>query len=76
MYMHARRGENPELRTIFHKLARLSSLPINAVFIFDGPQCPAEKRNKKVVQGTHFLTNGLRNLAEAFGFTTLTVRTS
>ncbi|KAI0733784.1 PIN domain-like protein [Fomitopsis betulina] len=39
-----RSGENPELRTLFFRLARLLRLPVHAVFVFDGPGRPIKKR--------------------------------
>jgi len=47
---HVGAGPEPELRTLFFKLALLMSLPIVPVFLFDGPKRPSIKRGKKVIQ--------------------------
>ncbi|KAK2746628.1 hypothetical protein FQN57_002972 [Myotisia sp. PD_48] len=41
-------GYNPALRTLFFRLARLISLPIHPIFVFDGPNRPKFKRGKLV----------------------------
>ncbi len=41
---HGREGENPELRTLFFRCARLMSVPFLPLFIFDGPKRPKVKR--------------------------------
>ncbi|KAK5735687.1 hypothetical protein LTR17_008038 [Elasticomyces elasticus] len=41
-------GSNPALRTLYYRLLRLLSLNINPLFVFDGPNKPLFKRNKKV----------------------------
>ncbi|KAK3627168.1 hypothetical protein LTR56_019382 [Elasticomyces elasticus] len=41
-------GSNPALRTFYYRLLRLLSLNINPLFVFDGPNKPLFKRNKKV----------------------------
>lgn len=48
-----RSGENPELRTLFFRLARLLRLPVHAVFVFDGPGRPIKKRGVRVVAADH-----------------------
>ncbi|KAH9032774.1 hypothetical protein EDB85DRAFT_2289635 [Lactarius pseudohatsudake] len=40
--VHGREGENPELRTLFFRCARLTSAPFLPLFIFDGPKRPKE----------------------------------
>ncbi|KAF8125271.1 PIN domain-like protein [Boletus edulis] len=45
-YNHAGAGANPELCTLFYRLAALLSIPLHAVFIFDGPARPRKKRQK------------------------------
>ncbi|KAJ7813796.1 PIN domain-like protein [Mycena olivaceomarginata] len=40
-------GPNPQLRILFYRAARLLSLPICVVFVFDGPARPAIKRGTK-----------------------------
>ncbi|KAK3699292.1 hypothetical protein LTR37_016535 [Vermiconidia calcicola] len=41
-------GSNPALRTFYYRLLRLMSLNIHPLFVFDGPNKPLFKRNKKV----------------------------
>ena len=41
-------GSNPALRTFYYRLLRLLSLNIHPLFVFDGPNKPRFKRNKKV----------------------------
>ncbi|CAK3771781.1 Flap endonuclease GEN 1 [Lecanosticta acicola] len=41
-------GSNPALRTFYYRLLRLLSLNIQPLFVFDGPNKPLFKRNKKV----------------------------
>jgi len=40
-------GTNPALRTFFYRLLRLISLCIHPLFVFDGPNKPPFKRNKR-----------------------------
>lgn len=67
---HARlsvEGSNPMLRLIFFRLARLLSLPISVVFVFDGPLRPRIKRGRTVGAGKHPLTGPLMEMIAAFG---------
>ncbi|KAF2211659.1 hypothetical protein CERZMDRAFT_14753, partial [Cercospora zeae-maydis SCOH1-5] len=41
-------GSNPALRTFYYRLLRLLSLNVHPLFVFDGPNKPVFKRNKKV----------------------------
>jgi len=43
-----RGGSNPALRTFYYRLLRLLTLNIHPLFVFDGPNKPLFKRNKKV----------------------------
>lgn len=43
----ARGGANPAIRTLFYRLVRLLSLSIVPLFVFDGPNKPLFKRNKR-----------------------------
>ncbi|OWZ80125.1 hypothetical protein C365_01076 [Cryptococcus neoformans Bt85] len=52
-------GENPFLRTIFFKVTALLQHPVLPVFVFDGPNKPAMKRNQKV--GGKFGTHDYRS---------------
>lgn len=40
-------GTNPALRTFYYRLLRLISLSIHPLFVFDGPNRPPFKRNKR-----------------------------
>ncbi|KAI5359390.1 putative XPG/Rad2 endonuclease, XPG-I domain, PIN-like domain superfamily, yen1, H3TH [Septoria linicola] len=41
-------GSNPALRTFYYRLLRILSLHIHPLFVFDGPNKPTFKRNKRV----------------------------
>jgi len=41
-------GNNPALRTHFHRTNRLLALGVEPIFIFDGKQRPKRKRNKNI----------------------------
>jgi Holliday junction resolvase YEN1 len=65
-------GSNPALRTFYYRLLRLLSLNIHPIFVFDGPNKPQWKRNKKVggpgvrvVSVPEFLA---KQLLKLFGF--------
>lgn len=66
--LHAQAGENPELRVLYYRLARLLRLSVTAIFVFDGPKRPARKRGKQVRTKPHWLTEGFKELVAAFGF--------
>ncbi|KAH9009404.1 PIN domain-like protein [Lactarius hengduanensis] len=65
---HGRGGENPELRTLFFRCAKLTSTPFLPLFIFDGPKRPKVKRGKSVSGGKHWLVDSMKRMIEAFGF--------
>lgn len=65
---YGREGENPELRTLFFRCCRLLQSPLLPLFVFDGPKRPAVKRGKRVGGNTHWLTTGMKNIIQAFGF--------
>ncbi|KAF8128272.1 PIN domain-like protein [Boletus edulis] len=67
-YNHAGAGANPELRTLFYRLAALLSIPLHAVFIFDGPARPREKRQKHVRRPHHWLAPAFQEMLTVFGF--------
>ncbi|KAK0266490.1 hypothetical protein B0A54_04981 [Friedmanniomyces endolithicus] len=65
-------GSNPALRTFYYRLLRLLSLGIHPLFVFDGPNKPLFKRNKRVggpgvrvVNVPEFLA---KQLLKQFGF--------
>ncbi|KAI0289660.1 hypothetical protein BC826DRAFT_1098460 [Russula brevipes] len=65
---YGRDGENPELRTLFFRCARLTSAPFLPIFIFDGPKRPKFKRGKKISGEKHWLVDSMKGIIEAFGF--------
>ena len=73
VHNHAQFGQNPELRTLFYRLSRLLSCCIDAVFVFDGPNRAKVKRGKQVRSIPHWLTTGMQEMLDAFGFTWYTV---
>ncbi|KAH8985375.1 PIN domain-like protein [Lactarius akahatsu] len=65
---HGRGGENPELRTLFFRCAKLTSTPFLPLFIFDGPKRPKVKRGKSVSGGKYWLVDSMKTMIEVFGF--------
>ncbi|PWN47206.1 hypothetical protein IE53DRAFT_262463 [Violaceomyces palustris] len=61
-------GSNPQLRTLFYRLARLLSLPILPLFVFDGASRPSFKRGRHVAGVTHPIQRPFVALIHAFGF--------
>lgn len=64
----ARGGSNPAVRTLFYRLLRLLSLSIHPIFVFDGPNKPAFKRNKRSGRGDGVATAMARRLIRLFGY--------
>lgn len=66
---HGREGENPELRTLFFRLARLLALPILPLFVFDGPNRPKFKRGKRIAgHKESWMVSGMKQIINAYGF--------
>jgi Holliday junction resolvase YEN1 len=65
---YGREGENPELRTLFFRCARLLQMPFLPLFVFDGPKRPELKRGKRITGNQHWLTDGMKRIIDAFGF--------
>ncbi|CAE6506169.1 unnamed protein product [Rhizoctonia solani] len=65
---YGREGENPELRTLFFRLARLANYTFCPLFVFDGPQRPRTKRGKTINTRMNSLAPGMKNMIAAFGF--------
>ncbi|KAK7416374.1 hypothetical protein QQZ08_012031 [Neonectria magnoliae] len=65
----AQGGTNPAVRTLFYRLARLLGTPIEPIFVFDGPNKPALKRNKRSGRGDGVATAQAKRLIRLFGFT-------
>ncbi|KAI1844212.1 hypothetical protein JX266_009696 [Neoarthrinium moseri] len=64
----ARGGSNPAIRTLFYRLLRLLSLSIQPIFVFDGPNKPVFKRNKRSGRGDGVATSMAKRLIRLFGF--------
>ena len=73
---HGREGENPELRTLFFRCAKLVSTPFLPLFIFDGPKRPKVKRGKRISGEKHWLVDSMKGIIEAFGFEWRMVRST
>ncbi|KAF7374667.1 hypothetical protein MSAN_00351700 [Mycena sanguinolenta] len=65
---HAQMGRSPELRALFYKVAALNNAGVIAVFVFDGPNRPAVKRNKRVKAKPHWLVEEFMEMINLFGF--------
>ena len=66
-----RGGANPELRTLFYRLARLVALPVHPLFVFDGPERPAYKRGKLIQRSGNaagYVISLAKRLIELFRF--------
>ncbi|KAK2607636.1 hypothetical protein N8I77_006299 [Diaporthe amygdali] len=65
----ARGGANPAIRTLFYRLVRLLSLSIVPVLVFDGPNKPVFKRNKRSRgPGDSVSVAMAKRLVKLFGF--------
>ncbi|KAG5926128.1 hypothetical protein E4U42_003592 [Claviceps africana] len=64
----ARGGTNPAIRTLFYRLVRLLAIPIQPVFVFDGPHKPVFKRNKRSGRGDGVAIAMAKRLIRLFGF--------
>lgn len=61
------------LQTIFYRLARLLTLPVHPLLVFDGPCRPAVKRGRRLMHRRLPMESAIKRFAEAFGFTWLQV---
>ncbi|KAI8935296.1 hypothetical protein NX059_007884 [Plenodomus lindquistii] len=62
-------GTNPALRTFYYRLLRLIALSIHPVFVFDGPNRPPFKRNKRTGPNVASIPEFLaKQLLKQFGF--------
>ncbi|KAK4073424.1 uncharacterized protein Triagg1_5250 [Trichoderma aggressivum f. europaeum] len=64
----ARGGTNPAIRTLFYRLVRLLGTPIQPIFVFDGPNKPKFKRNRRSGRGDGFAAVHAKRLIRLFGF--------
>ncbi|KAJ4144656.1 hypothetical protein LMH87_003531 [Akanthomyces muscarius] len=67
----ARGGTNPAIRTLFYRLVRLLAIPIQPVFLFDGPNKPTTKRNKRSGRGDGVANSQAKRLIRLFGLPVL-----
>ena len=65
---HAQAGENPELCSLFFKLAHLLQVPITPLFVFDGACRPAVKCGVNVITKPNWTMGPFQELLAAFGF--------
>ena len=62
-------GTNPALRTFYYRLLRLIALSIHPVFVFDGPNKPPFKRNKRTGPNVACIPEFLaKQLLKQFGY--------
>ncbi|KAH7108322.1 hypothetical protein BKA62DRAFT_764380 [Auriculariales sp. MPI-PUGE-AT-0066] len=61
-------GENPELRTLFFRCAKLMGAPFLPLLVFDGPKRPSWKRGKRVNKSDSWLVTGAKGIIDAFGY--------
>jgi len=61
-------GTNPAIRTLFYRLVRLVGTPVQPIFVFDGPNKPVFKRNKRSGRGDGVATAQAKQLIRLFGF--------
>ncbi|KAK0651509.1 PIN domain-like protein [Cercophora newfieldiana] len=66
----AKGGSNPAIRTLFYRLARLLGSAIEPIFVFDGPNKPVFKRNKRSGRGDGVATAMGKRVIRLFGFAT------
>ncbi|KAF2432939.1 hypothetical protein EJ08DRAFT_694976 [Tothia fuscella] len=62
-------GSNPALRTFYYRLLRLISISVHPLFVFDGPNKPPFKRNKRTGPNVASIPEFLaKQLLKQFGF--------
>lgn len=62
-------GTNPALRTFYYRLLRLIALSIHPIFVFDGPNKPPFKRNKRTGSNVASIPEFLaKQLLKQFGY--------
>jgi Holliday junction resolvase YEN1 len=62
-------GSNPAIRTFYYRLLRLLSVSVQPLFVFDGPNKPPFKRNKRSGQHGASIPNMMcKQLLKLFGF--------
>ena len=71
---HLQAGQNPELKTLFFKLAQMLNSCAVPIFVFDGPDQPLVKRDHEVRVMPPWLKMDFERLIDAFGFFSHQVR--
>lgn len=66
--IHTQAGENPELRTLFFRLAHLLRYPITVIFVFDGPERPDYKRRMVVKKKEHWVIKHFSEIIQDFRY--------
>ncbi|KAG1763424.1 hypothetical protein EV702DRAFT_978431, partial [Suillus placidus] len=66
---HAQAGPNPELKSLFKKLAHLYCILCEVRIVFDGPAKPTIKRGMHVVKTPPWITEPFKHFAQVLGFT-------
>ncbi|EDR00271.1 uncharacterized protein LACBIDRAFT_314471 [Laccaria bicolor S238N-H82] len=66
--LHTQAGENPELRTLFFRLAHLLRYPITVIFVFDGPERPDYKRSTVVKKKEHWVVKHFSEIIQDFHY--------
>lgn len=62
-------GSNPAIRTFYYRLLRLLSISVQPLFVFDGPNKPPFKRNKRSGHHGSSIPNMMcKQLLQLFGF--------
>lgn len=61
-------GPDTPLRSLFRRLAVILTMPVHAIFIFDGPARPRLKGQQQVSSQFQGLVQELCEFLEAFGF--------
>lgn len=68
-------GENRPLQVLFWQVCRLLSVSITPIYVFDGPERPSTKRDRKVKTAPHALMRPYQELIKRAGFHSYVVRT-
>jgi len=50
-------------------MSEIGQLPINAIFVFDGPKLPPEKQSTAVGAADHYMTQDFKVIIKGFGHT-------
>ena len=61
-------GSNYDLRVLYYRMTRLMKYNIQALFVFDGPNRPSFKRDKKIYMQENRQMKMLRKMLKLFGY--------